>query len=191
MHDVWLRPDTIVRKLRELIDESPSAGNRFLIEAWVTGANAGIPHDYKVYVIGGRAAFLLRVDRNTRPASLAFFDGDLAPLGDSDVLVGDTATRGDSTPPPNGVQLIATAERIATHVGVNFLGVDLYSDGERVLLGELTTVPGGPYYGRMFRLLPELDRALGERWRATNLAMGLPIPDVASEPPAKRSVGVR
>ncbi len=187
MHDVWLRSDTIVRKLRALIDEKPRAGNRFIVERFIPGRGGDIPRDYKVYVIGGRAAFVLEIDRNRRPAALAFFDPVLAPLTQAELsIAADGAQPGDANPPLNGKALIEAAERVAAHIRVNFIRVDLFTDGVDIWLGELTPVPGGAYYGRKYRLSPAFDRALGDRWRAANLALGLPIPTIRSEPPTRR-----
>jgi len=69
--------------------------------------------------------------------------------------------------PRNWPQMEEVAHRIASHMDTSFVCVDVYTNGRDTILGELTSHPGGPYFGTNTRFLPEFDLALGQKWQVS------------------------
>jgi hypothetical protein len=120
---------------------------RLIAEPQLRDADGGVPPDIKAYVVGGRVRYF-QVDRGrfTRPTrNLYGPDWMLLP-------VRTTLPRHPCEPVPRVLpRLIECAERLAAPF--EFLRVDFYVLGDRVLVGELTSSPGagfGHYYPSAF-----------------------------------------
>lgn len=103
-----------------------------------------VPADVKAHVIGGRVRYF-QVDRGRfghHTRTLLGPDGSL--LAARTTLPRNPA---ESLPAPRAAELCAFAERLAEPF--EFLRVDLYLLGERVLVGELTSTPGAGF-GRFY-----------------------------------------
>lgn len=118
-----------------------------LAEPLLRDEGGDVPPDIKAYVIGGRVRYF-QVDRGrfSRPTrNLYAPDWQLLP-------VRTTLSRHPSEPAPRALpKLLEFAERLAAPF--EFLRVDFYLLGERVLVGELTSSPGagfGRYYPFVF-----------------------------------------
>ena len=125
-----------------------------LVEPYIGGE--ALPHDYKVYVFGGRAEMVqLHVGRG-RHHRWSQFDRAWRPLSDDPISAPAPARLAD---------LLAAAEAMA---GIEeFLRIDFYCEGGRLLFGECCLYPGSGL--DPFR--PDaLDLALGERWSAARSA---------------------
>ena len=130
-----------------------------MVEPFIGGGGA-LPVDYKIFVFGGRAAFV-KVDRDRERAHrLAYYSLDWrrvwAPKGWQD------------PPPPQSLrEMIAAAEHLGR--GFDFVRADFYDVGGRPRFGELTFYPGSG-----LNPLPRaLDYQLGGLWaeaRARRLA---------------------
>lgn len=179
--------DHLVQAMEKALEHDLKRRSCCIVEEYIPGSKGrSIPLDYKLYTVGGEVMFMLQVDRNTSPATMAFFGRDLRPLelGTEVYVPQIEALFGEHEPPENWADMEAAAKRIAAHLKTPFISVDLYTTGDEVILGELTTIPGAPYYGgTMFRFMPSFDRQLGEAWAAANCALGIPIPRITSDPP--------
>jgi hypothetical protein len=120
---------------------------RLIAEPLLQDESGGVPPDLKAYVIGGRVRYF-QVDggRFTRPTrNLYGPDWQLLPARTS-------VPRHRPEPPPRGLpHLVEIAERLAAPF--EFMRVDFYVLGNRVLVGELTSSPGagfGHFYPPQF-----------------------------------------
>ncbi|WP_236698753.1 ATP-grasp fold amidoligase family protein [Sphingomonas sp. Leaf198] len=123
-----------------------------LIEPYL-GQEEKLPVDYKLFVFGGRVAFVqvhldratahrwIVMDRNWARASVPTCDPDPACPASLDLL-------------------IAGAERLATDY--SFLRIDCYEVAGRPLFGEVTVYPGS---GLLPVVPASLDRQMGSLWR--------------------------
>ncbi len=130
--------------------------------------------DYKFYIFDGTMTFFTISWRESVDAQrkVTFFDRARRQLPvqvefpNSAFKRGQAPSQGGTGPsqqpalPSNLDSLIGTAELIGK--GFDFIRVDLYSPGGRVLVGELTSLPNGGI--RPFDP-PEYDRIFGEDWR--------------------------
>ena len=118
----------------------------------------GIPWDYRVFVFAGRVSHIcldIRKDNRGYAATysadwekLPFYDPDYLPL-----------YSGDVARPANLDLMVQIAETLGA--GMDFVRVDLYSDGEQIFVGELTLYPGGGF--ERFDP-PEYDLIIGNKW---------------------------
>ncbi len=122
-----------------------------LIEPYI-GEGAVLPIDYKIFVFGGRAAFVqVHLDRATDHRWIVM-DRDWR-------RVSPASADPDPVRPATLDAMIAAAQTLAG--GRDFLRVDLYEVGGRPLFGELTLYPGS---GLLPVVPPSLDRQMGELW---------------------------
>jgi len=144
-------------RLRGWLQRDHSRGNRewfyaqvpkrVIAEPLLQDDSGAVPSDVKAYVIGGRVRYF-QIDggRFTRPTrNLYGPDWQLLPARTS-------LPRHRPEPPPLALpRLIEIAEQVAAPF--EFMRVDFYVIGERVLIGELTNSPGagfGHYYPPQF-----------------------------------------
>lgn len=167
--------------------ESTKVGD-VIAEELVAGPTdpTSIPFDYKLYTFGESVPFILQIDRNHDLPRLNFFDGSFRELGAEMVSSKWRLCKpGAPAIPKNASDLTAAAQAVSRYLKRPFISVDLYSEGSRVLLGEATPAPGGPYYGRLFYFLAEFDLALGEHWSKGCERLGWEIPMLRTEPPQR------
>ncbi len=144
---------------------------RIVAEPLLRDAAGGVPADFKTYVVGGRVRFFQvdhgRFGRATR--NLYGLDWSLLPAR-------TILPRHPAEPPPHDLpRLIELAERVAAPF--EFMRVDFYVLGERVLVGELTSSPAagfGRYYPASF------SEKMAAFWvpgrRGTSLGATAPMP---------------
>jgi hypothetical protein len=99
-----------------------------------------LPDDYKIYCFAGRARlFHVMPNRLTHPISGCIYSEDWQRL--------PFTIKGPASPdmprPANLDAIIDAAERLAAPF--SYMRVDLYSDGRRIYVGELTSVPAGAH----------------------------------------------
>lgn len=142
---------------------------RILVEELLKESSGAPAIDYKFYVYDSVVRFVLVTRRVGEARILAFFDRD----GRSHEVRGvslSSAHRArplSSQPglaptqfPANFEQMAAIASELGR--GFDFMRVDLYNPGERILFGEMTPLPTG---GVVAYDPPDFDRTLGEPWR--------------------------
>jgi len=97
-----------------------------------------IPPDYKFYVFAGQALYVQVIDgRHSDTPHSRFYDRHwrAQPFmreGSGEAL--------DFEQPPNLSEMVSVAEALGA--GSEFVRVDLYSVGQRIVFGELTLAPG-------------------------------------------------
>ena len=128
---------------------------RLIVEEFLDAGDGGIPPDWKWLCFGGRAAlvqvFFDRFGRQTRN----FYEPDGNPV---DLSLHYPA--GPAIPLPGSFGAMrAAAERLAA--AFDFVRVDLYALGDRIVVGELTHYPTG---GNKPFQPPEWDARLGALW---------------------------
>lgn len=160
----------------------------FIAEELIEGENGPdqVPYDYKFYTFDGRPELIIQIDRNGpgKASKVAFFRADFTPLPPNLVRIEDSAVPGVPIRPRNWEAMVETASRVATQVDEPFISVDLYTNGEEVVLGELTPGPGGPFFGGLFYFHPAFDGELGGYWRRALLRRGRSVPKVTGVPPS-------
>lgn len=128
-----------------------------ILEELLVGADGGIPDDHKLFVFHGRVRFVQvdagRFGRRTQD----FYTRDWQHLA----LSGGPPWAASRPPRPDRLEdMIALAERLGAET--DFVRVDLYDLGTRIVVGELTSYPAGgysPFYPRSW------DREFGRSWR--------------------------
>lgn len=123
-----------------------------LVEPYL-GQGKVLPIDYKLFVFGGRAAFVqVHIGRGTAHRWIVM---------DREWRRASPPTRDpDPVRPPTLDRLIAGAERLAR--GYPFLRIDCYEVAGQPLFGEVTVYPGS---GLLPVVPASLDRYMGTLWR--------------------------
>ena len=129
-----------------------------IVERMLT-ENGEVPDDYSFCVFSGEVALIrLRLHR-----AGAVYECTLTPQWRR-LWVGSGCYPdypGDIPRPPNLDEMLEVARQVSG--GVDFVRVDLYLEGGKIRVGELTLYPGGGFPGFV---CPALDQFLGEFWDA-------------------------
>jgi hypothetical protein len=149
----WLRRSLYTEEREWCYRDIPQ---RLVIEELLLDENGMIPSDWKIYVFGGKAAYVdvhfgrytddrrNMYDRALRRINVRWLYPNLP---------------GDPVFPANIEAMFEAAEKLAA--GFDFLRVDLYNIAGRIVVGELTNYP----YGGMAPFDPlEFDEVLGRMW---------------------------
>lgn len=131
---------------------------RVLVEELLIGPDGGVPHDLKLFVMGGRVHFAQLDGGRFGTHVQDFFDRDWQPLA----LTGGHPRSGvPPTRPERYEEAVALAERLGA--GTDFVRVDLFCLSDRVVVGELTSSPAG---GDSPFDPPAWDAVFGAPWTA-------------------------
>lgn len=129
---------------------------QIIVEEMLAGADGAIPDDYKFFVFAGRCAYVQvdsgRFGRRTQD----FFRPDWTHLP---LRGGPPWADPEPSRPHHLDEMIRLAERLS--VDTDFVRVDLYDVGGRVVFGELTSFPAGgdsPFDPECF------DAEFGRQW---------------------------
>lgn len=140
-HLAWLADGWI----RQLYGQGPNREwaygqipRQVIVEELLTGPDGGIPDDFKFFVFHGRCHYVQvdagRFDRRTQD----FFD----PQWNHIPMSGGPAWAEPEPPRPERLEeMVRLAERLGADT--DFVRVDLYHLGDRVVFGELTSYPAG------------------------------------------------
>jgi hypothetical protein len=142
---------------------------RVLVEELLKESSGAPAIDYKFYVYDGVARFLMITRRVGETRILTFFDRDRR----RHEVRGVSLSKAHRARSPGSQSGLSAAEfpanfepmaEIACKLarGFDFMRVDLYNPGGRILFGEMTPLPTG---GVIAYDPPEFDRVLGEPWR--------------------------
>lgn len=177
----WLRRDHSHTNREWFYAQVP---RQIIAEPLLQDESGNVPPDLKAYVIGGRVRYF-QVDggRFTRPTrNLYAPDWTLLPARTS-------LPRHPPEPaPPDLPRLVEVAERLASPF--EFMRVDFYALGDRVLVGELTSSPGagfGHYHPASFGEQLASHWVLERPRDAKQVTASLWSPPVAAEPVQRRS----
>lgn len=153
----WLRLDYQYRHLRAWPEWCYSGiPHRIVIEELLLNAQGGLPADYKFFMFDGACAAVEVDFSRFAEHRQYFFTPQWEPLA-----VQKTYPHGEIEPPrpPNLEEMLTAAETLSQ--GIDFVRVDLYDLGARVVFGELTNYPAAGLSG--FEP-PEFDEFLGSLW---------------------------
>lgn len=110
---------------------------RLMIEEMLLKDGA-IPPDFKFYVFAGQALYIQVIEgRHSKTRRSRFYNRDWRAQPFTREGSGETF---DLVQPPNLNEMVSVAEALGA--GSEFIRVDLYSVGERIVFGELTLAPG-------------------------------------------------
>lgn len=133
-----------------------------MFEELLAGPDGGVPSDYKFYTFGG-VVRLGQVDTDRfGDHHRAYFRRDGSP-SEAEPDIG--APRELPELPASWGRMVELAEEIAR--GVDFVRVDLYDLGDRIVFGELTNYPGA---GASTWSPPSVEVELGSYWELPDLA---------------------
>lgn len=111
---------------------------RLMIEELLAGPGGEVPEDYKLFVFHGRCRYI-QVDTGRFGRRTQDF---YRPGWDRIDLSGGPPWAHDPQPPPARlVEMVDLAEQLGGDT--DFVRVDLYAVGERIVVGELTNYPAG------------------------------------------------
>lgn len=110
---------------------------RILIEEFIDDGSVNAPNDYKLFVFGGRVAFILVTMDRFDVRAHVLMDRD---WNQADVTMAYSRYRRPAPPPPHLAQMIAAAETLAH--GMDFVRADFYDTRDKLFFGELTATPG-------------------------------------------------
>jgi hypothetical protein len=111
---------------------------RIIVEEMLTDADGAVPDDYKFFVFGGNCAFIQVDSGRFGVRTQDFFRPDWQHLALSG---GPPWADPEPAKPARLSEMIDVAERLG--VGTDFVRVDLYDTGGRIVFGELTSFPAG------------------------------------------------
>lgn len=129
---------------------------RVIVEEMLTGADGGIPADYKFFVFHGRCEFVQVDAGRFGQRTQDFFTREWQHLPMSG---GPPWARPEPPRPATLAPMIDLAERLG--VDTDFVRVDLYDLDGRVVFGELTSFPAG---GDSVFVPESFDEVFGRPW---------------------------
>ena len=110
---------------------------RLLVEEYL-GPEAGVPTDYKFHCFNGRVGFIQEhIGRYSNDVRINLYDREWTRFGVE--YAGFRNTQAASARPANLEEMVRVAETLSA--GFDFIRVDLYDLGNRVVFGELTNYP--------------------------------------------------
>lgn len=132
-----------------------------------------IPDDFKAYAFHGDIALILQIDRNGGRPSLAWYDGDFMPVTDDRVWTNEKYfNKKEHDQPADWDRLLDLARRASLATPTAFGSFDMYSSTRGPLLGEVTLVPGGFYFGKYFVPSQKQDMLMGQMWERALIRLG-------------------
>ena len=107
-----------------------------LLEEVLYGPDGALANDYKLYVFHGRCELITLVSGRMQGKRVDHFRPDWSRV---DVRGTSPRSEVDPPPPPNLAEMVRIAETLGAET--DFVRVDLYDLGDRVVFGELTNTP--------------------------------------------------
>lgn len=171
-----LSEDEIIEEQTSMFNETKAAGKKVIVERKIKDAEGfGIPRDFKAYSFGGEVALILEINRNTKPSSVSWFDGNFQPLTDDRVTSNPQfVNEVPAVRPAAADALLELARRTSAVIPSPFASIDMYSTEDGPMVGEITLAPGGLYHGQHFKLSTEQQARMGRMWERA-----LTIPETA------------
>lgn len=156
----------VVDEQTSVFEDTHSQDNRLIVERKVSDADGyDIPRDFKAYAFRGEIALMLIIDRNTKPATVSFFDSDFQPLTDGSVTSNPNyVSEVFSVTPDSAESILDLARKTSLAVPSPFARIDMYSTANGPMVGEVTLTPGGFYYGQHYELSSQQQMRLGLMW---------------------------
>lgn len=167
--------DQIMEKQLQIHDDHPKTeGKITIIEEKIEDLSGkDIPEDFKAYAFQGEIALILQMDRNGGKTSLAWYDGNFMPITDDRVWTNEKyLVKKEHDRPADWEGLLQLARRASVATPAPFGSFDMYSSTRGPLLGEVTLVPGGFYFGKYFVPSQEQDLLMGQMWERALFRLG-------------------
>ncbi|MEU4362026.1 ATP-grasp fold amidoligase family protein [Promicromonospora sp. NPDC023987] len=167
MRSVDLSFDDIVARHQELYDRSTKPNRMTIVEERIVDESGrAVPMDYKAYAFQGEIAFVIGFDRNGKKTRLSWFDENFDPMDLSRVTTNLRYLELEESPsrPQAWRDLLEVARRASVAAPTPFVRVDMYATAEGAVLGEMTLVPGGFYFGKHYQPSADEDFVLGRMW---------------------------
>ncbi len=151
-----LEERTIRSELEELSGEGLISGDRIIVEEALLDESGGPASDWKLYAFQGEIPVIRQIVRYGDERHTTTYDANWnvirnARLDKREQVLG---------PPRRPDLLMEVARRVSVELPVPFARVDLYEQGDRVVLGEITPMPG--LSGQRFQR--RWDVELGKAW---------------------------
>lgn len=188
-----LTVEEIVAEQTKMFEETKAAGKKIIIERKIEDADGfDIPRDFKAYSFRGEVELILEINRNTKPSSVSWFDGNFEPLTDDRVTSNpEFVNEVPAVRPAAAQQLLELARKASAIVPSPFASVDMYNTVDGPMVGEITLAPGGLYHGKHFTLSSAQQRIMGLMWERAEQDIRdsqetLPSTDAAVATPAIR-----
>ncbi len=159
--------EQIVREQTEHFEKTEWDFNKIIVEEIIEDVDSSfeIPRDFKAYAFAGEVSLILEINRNTKPVSVAWFDGDFEPVVDDRVKSNEElATVVAAVKPAEWRELLDFARRVSRSVPSPFASIDMYLTPKGPIVGEITLAPGGIYYGKQFVLSEKQQAEMGMMW---------------------------
>lgn len=159
--------EQIKARHQEIFDKSTKNGLKLTIieEKVQDTADIAIPYDYKAYAFQGEIAFIDQFDRSGKRTAMSWFDGSFDPLPDGRIMTNEKYMDVRPAVKPEGWEaLLNLAWRASVATPAPFARIDMYSTPTGPVIGEITLVPGGFYFGKFFQPSEEQDLAAGAMW---------------------------
>jgi hypothetical protein len=130
---------------------------RIVVDELLLDASGRLPDDYKLYVFDGTCRFVNVIADRFGSYRDLWFTPDWTPI---DASGGSRAQQGTAARPSALEEMLEIASALGR--GVDFVRVDLYDCGDRIVFGELTNYPAA---GTDRFPNPTLDIEMGRAWR--------------------------
>ncbi|MFA4929817.1 MAG: ATP-grasp fold amidoligase family protein [Patulibacter sp.] len=158
--------EQIIEEQAKLFEDSPLPGNKIIVEEKIADAGQfAIPRDFKAYAFRGLVSLVLQIDRNTKPSTVAWFDGAFEPVNDGRVWTNPAYVAEAPAAPPEGAwSLLRIASAVSAAIPTPFASIDMYLTPRGPVVGEITLAPGGLYHGQHYRLSRDQQRLMGWMW---------------------------
>lgn len=135
--------------------------NKIICEKYIDTLQGEVPIDYKVYCFNGKPKIVLAVKDRFKGLKKMFYDTEWNCL---EQYANPKVCNGNIEKPENLDLIIFYAKKLSK--GFPFVRADFYSDGSRVVFGELTFTPaaclskahnalGDAYFGELLKLPPK------------------------------------
>ena len=159
--------DEIVQLQQRIFEKYSGVRNRVTLAEQRVDCSEGlaIPADYKFLGFQGEIGIIIRIDRTKDKLAMSYYDGNFVPIVDERVRFNsDIADRESKLPPADWRRLLNLARRVSVAVPTPCARIDLFSDANGPLLGEITLTPGSFYYAAGHTLTGAEDERLGLLW---------------------------
>ncbi|ASN39656.1 hypothetical protein CGQ24_11925 [Arthrobacter sp. 7749] len=171
-----LTVEEIVAEQTQMFDETKVAGKKIIVERKIEDVDGhSIPRDFKAYAFRGEVAMILEINRNTKPSSISWFDGNFEPIFDDRVTSSPKYVHEvPGIPPAAAPELLALACKASGLVPSPFASIDMYISEDGPMVGEVTLAPGGLYHGQHYTLSNAQQLRMGVMWQRALDRMSTP-----------------
>lgn len=122
-----------------------------------------IPHDFKFFIFQGEVGIIMEVNRNKSDKQKHYFyEPDFSPIRAGRIIGLTDTFKVIAKPKPDfSDKLLNLAKRVSIALPTPFVRVDLYYDGNKAKVGEITLTP---HYGFPYKWTKAQDIFMGRMW---------------------------